>query len=126
MVAQNLISRYVERSLGVVWVGIALSTLLYAVWHFAASDLDSRSLILLLIGGALLLVMGLLMVIQLRGRKVLALIMSVIVGFREYTLWTHGFPDAVDMWVIRSALVFVLAVVTLVFYSIMQVNQKVP
>lgn len=126
MIAQSPMSRYLENILGATWFGVAVLALLYAFWRFAGGDLDSRSFALLLLGAILLLVMGLLMIIQLPGRKVLALVMSVIVGFREYMLWAHGFPDAVDIWVIRSALVFVLATVTLVFYSATKVRQKVP
>jgi hypothetical protein len=126
MIPPSLISKYFEKVLGVTWFGVALLVLLYAVWRFAGSDLDSRSFALLLVGGVLLLLMGLLIALQLPGRKVLALVMSVIVGFREYMLWAHGFPDAVDIWVVRSALVLVLAVVTLVFYSITKVRQGVP
>jgi len=124
MTAQSPTSRHIEKILGATWFGVALLVFLYAGWRFAGSDLDSRSFALLLVGGVLLLVMGLLMVIQLSGRKVLALVMSVIVGFREYMLWAHGFPDAVDIWVVRSALVLVLAAVTFVFTQLRKSDKR--
>lgn len=126
MTSQNPLFRQVEKALGAIWLAVALLALLFAVWRFVGDDIDLRSFFLLLVGGVLLLIMGSWMVIELAGRKLIALVMSFIVGFREYMLWAHNFPETIDVWVARSALVLLLAVITFVFYAFSRIKQRAP
>jgi len=126
MTTAKSILEYVEKALGVTWLVVAALALLFAVVQFAADDLDGRSFILLLVGGGLLLLMGILILMRLPGRKAVALVMSAILGFREYMLWAHGLPETIDIWVLRSIFISLLVIATFVFYLLARSAPQLP
>jgi hypothetical protein len=126
MTIPKQILEYVEKALAVIWLVVASLVLLFTLVQFVADDLDARSLTLLLVGAGLLLLMSLLMLMKLPGRKMVALAMCAILGFREYMLWAHGFPEAIDIWVLRSIFITLLAVATFGFYLFVRSDHQLP
>jgi hypothetical protein len=118
--------KHTEKILGVTWLIVAVLVLFFAIAQFTAGHLDARSFSILLVGGGLLVIMGSLITMKLRGRKIFALAMSLILGFREYMLWVHGLPETIDLWVLRSIVILLLAVATFVFYLLVRLDEQAP
>lgn len=110
--------RRVENGLGALWLVLGLGVVLFGLWWFYGDYIELKSFWLMLLSGTVLLALSAFMLVPLPGRRWVAIVVAVLTGFREYMLWAHGMPESIDLAVIRSVLVLVLAVVTIAFYAV--------
>ena len=110
--------RQFESGLGILWFILGVCVVLFGLLWFFGDNVDVKSFWLMMLSGIVLFMTSAFILVPLPGRRFIAIVFALLTGFREYMLWAHGIPDSVDLAVVRSIAVFLLAIVTIVFYAI--------
>jgi len=108
----------VLRVLGVLWLLLAAGVLVFYVVRYLSDNLDSRSLVIVVVYSLIGAIAGLFLVGRIPGRLVVAIAASLVYGVREFAYLFHTLPVPINFDSIRGFVILLFAVFTIVLVII--------
>ena len=100
--------------LGMLWLLLAISILIYYVGRYVSDDLDFRSLVIVIVYGLMGTAAGLFLVGRIPGRLVVTILASLVYGIREFTYLFHTWPVPINADSVRGFMILLFAVCTII------------
>jgi len=104
--------------LGVLWLLLAAGVLVFYVVRYLSDNLDSRSLVIVVVYSLIGAIAGLFLVGRIPGRLVVAIAASLVYGVREFAYLFHTLPVPINFDSIRGFVILLFAVFTIVLVII--------
>lgn len=101
------------RVVGVLWLLLGTGVLIYYVARFLSGNLDSYSLMIVIVYSLLGVAAGVFLIGRMPGRLVLAIIVSLVYGVREFTYLFHTLPVPINPDSVRGFVVLLFALCTI-------------